>query len=56
MLGLLGKDDDPRALTAQPGLDQLAELVGVMAQAGLICARHAVETGYGAAGRSSFGA
>jgi signal transduction histidine kinase len=37
MLGLLRKDDDPRALTPQPGLDQLNELVEVMAGAGLRC-------------------
>jgi signal transduction histidine kinase len=37
LLGLLRKDDDPRALAPQPGLDQLAELVDAMTDAGLSC-------------------
>jgi signal transduction histidine kinase len=37
LLGLLRKDNDPRALTPQPGLDQLCELVDVMAAGGLSC-------------------
>jgi len=37
LLGLLRKDDDPRALTPQPGLDQLTELINAMAPAGLSC-------------------
>jgi signal transduction histidine kinase len=37
LLGLLRKDDDPRALTPQPGLDQLPDLAGALADVGLIC-------------------
>ncbi len=37
LLGLLRKDDDPRALTPQPGLDQLPDLARARADAGLIC-------------------
>jgi signal transduction histidine kinase len=37
LLGLLRKDDDPRALTPQPGLDQLPDLAGALADAGVIC-------------------
>jgi len=37
LLGLLRKDDDPRALTPQPGLDQLPELTGAMQIDGLVC-------------------
>jgi signal transduction histidine kinase len=37
LLGLLRKDDDPRSLAPQPGLDQLTEFVNTIAQAGLIC-------------------
>lgn len=37
LLGLLRKDDDPRALTPQPGLDQLTELAVRLANAGLTC-------------------
>jgi signal transduction histidine kinase len=37
LLGLLRKDDDPQALTPQPGLDQLPDLAGALADAGLIC-------------------
>ncbi|HWJ50871.1 MAG TPA: histidine kinase dimerization/phosphoacceptor domain-containing protein, partial [Solirubrobacteraceae bacterium] len=34
LLGLLRKDDDPRALTPQPGLDQLPELASTLGDAG----------------------
>jgi len=37
LLGLLRKDDDPRALTPQPGLDQLPELTARMQIDGLVC-------------------
>ena len=37
LLGLLRKDDDPRALAPQPGLDQLPELADSLHQAGLEC-------------------
>jgi signal transduction histidine kinase len=37
LLGLLRKDDDPRALTPQPGLDQLTELAELMRGHGLEC-------------------
>jgi signal transduction histidine kinase len=37
LLGLLHKDDDPRALTPQPGLDQLPELAAAMQTDGLVC-------------------
>jgi signal transduction histidine kinase len=37
MLGLLRRDEDPRALTPQPGLDQLPELAATLADAGLSC-------------------
>ena len=37
LLGLLRKDEDPRALTPQPGLDQLPDLAGALADAGLDC-------------------
>ncbi len=37
LLGLLRKDDDPRALTPQPGLDQLPELASTLGDAGLAC-------------------
>src|SRR5205807_6239563 len=37
LLGLLRKDDDPHALTPQPGLDQLPDLAGALTQAGLDC-------------------
>jgi hypothetical protein len=36
LLGLLRKDDDPRALTPQPGLDQLPELARTLEDAGLV--------------------
>jgi signal transduction histidine kinase len=34
LLGLLRKDDDPHALTPQPGLDQLPELASTLGDAG----------------------
>ncbi len=37
LLGLLRKDDDPRALTPQPGLDQLPELAAALHNEGLTC-------------------
>jgi signal transduction histidine kinase len=37
LLGMLRKDDDPGALAPQPGLDQLARLLGTMRDAGLEC-------------------
>ena len=37
LLGLLRKDDDPHALTPQPGLDQLPELARTLGDAGLAC-------------------
>jgi signal transduction histidine kinase len=37
LLGMLRKDDDPQALTPQPGLGQLAALLARMADGGLAC-------------------
>ena len=37
LLGLLHKDEDPRALTPQPGLDQLPDLAAALADSGLGC-------------------
>ena len=37
LLGLLRRDEDPRALTPQPGLDQLPDLARSLADAGLRC-------------------
>jgi signal transduction histidine kinase len=37
LLGLLRKNDDPRALAPQPGLDQLPELARTLGDAGLAC-------------------
>jgi signal transduction histidine kinase len=37
LLGLLRKDDDPTALTPQPGLDQLPELAAALQLDGLVC-------------------
>jgi len=37
LLGLLRKDDDPRALTPQPGLDQLEDLLVSLRASGLDC-------------------
>jgi signal transduction histidine kinase len=37
LLGMLRKDDDPRALSPQPGLSQLPALIDSAGQAGLAC-------------------
>jgi signal transduction histidine kinase len=37
LLGMLRKDDDPRALAPQPGLDQLATLLDSVREGGLAC-------------------
>jgi signal transduction histidine kinase len=37
LLGLLRKDDDPRALSPQPGLEQLPELARTLGDTGLAC-------------------
>lgn len=37
LLGMLRKDDDPRALSPQPGLNQLPALIDTTGQAGLTC-------------------
>ena len=37
LLGLLRKDDDPGALSPQPGLEQLPELARALGDAGLAC-------------------
>ena len=37
LLGLLRKEDDPRALTPQPGLDQLPHLADSLRESGLSC-------------------
>jgi len=37
LLGLLRKDDDPQALSPQPGLEQLPELAGALRPRGLVC-------------------
>ncbi len=37
LLGMLRRDDDPRALAPQPGLDQLADLVSSLAAEGFAC-------------------
>jgi signal transduction histidine kinase len=37
LLGMLRKDDDPRALAPQPGLDQLATLLDAVRDGGLEC-------------------
>jgi signal transduction histidine kinase len=37
LLGLLRKDDDPQALSPQPGLEQLPELFGGLRAKGLVC-------------------
>jgi signal transduction histidine kinase len=37
LLGLLRKDDDPRALSPQPGLDQLDQLVDELGREGMTC-------------------
>jgi len=40
LLGLLRKDDDPRALSPQPGLEQLPELARTLRDTGLACELH----------------
>jgi signal transduction histidine kinase len=40
VLGMLRKDEDPRALAPQPGLDQLPALLDTIRQAGLDCELH----------------
>ncbi len=40
LLGMLRKDEDQRALSPQPGLDQLASLLDSIRQAGLACELH----------------
>jgi signal transduction histidine kinase len=42
LLGMLRKDDDPRALTPQPGLEQLANLADAARRRGLACDVHNV--------------
>ena len=42
LLGMLRKDDDPRALSPQPGLGQVAALINSLRDAGLCCERHTV--------------
>ena len=42
LLGMLRKDDDPRALSPQPGLGQLAALIDSLGDAGLACERQTV--------------
>ena len=37
LLGMLRKDDDPRSLTPQPGLDRVPELIASNGEAGLRC-------------------
>ena len=39
LLGMLRKDDDPRALSPQPGLSQIAAVIDSVRQAGLTCER-----------------
>jgi signal transduction histidine kinase len=44
LLGLLRKDDDPRALTPQPGLEQLPHLAAALSEGGLACDLQTVGT------------
>jgi signal transduction histidine kinase len=39
LLGMLRKDDDPRALSPQPGLSQITTMIDSVRQAGLSCER-----------------
>jgi signal transduction histidine kinase len=39
LLGMLRKDDDPRALSPQPGLSQITTMIDSVRQAGLTCER-----------------
>jgi signal transduction histidine kinase len=45
MLGVLRRDDDPRALAPQPGLDQLPELAELVRARGLACQLGVAELG-----------
>jgi signal transduction histidine kinase len=40
LLGMLRKDDDPRALSPQPGLGQVAALIESLRGTGMACERH----------------
>jgi signal transduction histidine kinase len=42
LLGMLRKDDDPRALSPQPGLSQITALIESVRQTGLTCERSTV--------------
>jgi signal transduction histidine kinase len=42
LLGMLRKDDDPRALSPQPGLSQLTALIDLLRGAGLACKRQTI--------------
>jgi len=42
LLGMLRKDDDPRALSPQPGLSQITALIESVRQAGLTCERSTI--------------
>jgi signal transduction histidine kinase len=42
LLGMLRKDDDPRALSPQPGLSQITALIDSVRQVGLVCERSTV--------------
>jgi signal transduction histidine kinase len=44
LLGMLRKDDDPRALSPQPGLSQIPALITSLEALGLDCQRHTVGT------------
>lgn len=45
LLGVLRRDDDPRALSPQPGLEQLSELAAATRGRGLACEVHAEAIG-----------
>jgi signal transduction histidine kinase len=45
LLGVLRRDDDPRALSPQPGLEQLSELAATIQGRGLACEVHAEAIG-----------
>src|ERR1035438_4434436 len=42
LLGMLRKEDDPRALSPQPGLSQITAVIDSVRQAGLTCQRHTI--------------
>ena len=42
LLGMLRKDEDPRALAPQPGLDQIAALIDSIREAGFACELHTI--------------